>query len=85
MPIRLPFNNGNSMIKSLVHILVQVFDDKYGQTYLHVDVRVVLGCQVKIIRDNPPVIHHALRLWIYKNAGLTALALGVPVNNAFLH
>jgi hypothetical protein len=43
-------------------------------------VRVVLGCQVKIVRNNPSVIHHALRLWIYKNAGLTALVLGVPVN-----
>jgi hypothetical protein len=43
-------------------------------------VRVVLGCQVKVIQDNPLVIHHALRFWIYKNAGLTALILRVPVN-----
>jgi len=82
MPIRLPFNNSSSTVRSLVHILVQVLDGKYGRTYLHVDVRVVLGCQVKIIRDNPLVIHHALRLWIYKNASLTALVLGVPINIA---
>ncbi len=80
MPIRLPFDNGNIMVRSLVHILVHVLDGKYGRTYLHVDVRVVFGCQVKIIRDNRPVIHHALRLWIYKNAGLTAPVLRVPVN-----
>ncbi len=80
MPICLPFDNGNSMVRSLVHILVHVLDGRYGRTYLHVDVRVVLNYQVKIIRDNPPIIHHALRLWIYKNAGLTAPVLGVPVN-----
>jgi hypothetical protein len=40
----------------------------------------VLGYRVKIVWDNPPVIHHALCLWIYKNAGLTALVLGIPVN-----
>jgi hypothetical protein len=80
MPIRLPFENSSSTVRSLVHILVQVFDGIYGLTYLHVDVRVVLGCQVKIIWDNPPVIHHALRLWIYKNAGLTTSVLEVPVN-----
>jgi hypothetical protein len=78
--IRSPFNNSSSTVRSLVHILVQVLDDKYGRTYLHIDVRVVLGCEVKIVRDNPLVIHHMLRLWIYKNAGLTALVLGVPVN-----
>jgi hypothetical protein len=43
-------------------------------------VRVVLGYQVKIVRDNPLVIHHTLRLWIYKNAGLTALVLEVTIN-----
>jgi hypothetical protein len=75
-----PFDNDNSIVRSLVHILVQVLNGRYGQTYLHVDVRMVLGCQVKIIRDNPPVIHHALRLWIYKNAGLMVLILRVPVN-----
>jgi hypothetical protein len=75
-----PFDNGSSTVRSLVHILVQVLDGRYGQTYFHVDVRVVFGCQVKVIRDNPLVIHHALRLWIYKNAGLTASILGVPVN-----
>jgi len=78
--IPLPFDNGNSTVRSLVHIFVQVLDGRYGQTYLHVDVRVVLGCQVKVIRDNPLVIRHALRLWIYKNAGLMASILGVPVN-----
>jgi hypothetical protein len=80
MHIHPPFNNGNSTIRSLVHILIQVLDGRYGRTYLHVDVRMVLGCQVKIVRDNPPVIHHALRLWIYRNAGLTALVFGVPIN-----
>ncbi len=80
MPIRPPFNNSSNTVRSLVQILVQVLDDRYGRTYLHVDVRMVLGCQVKIIRDNPPVIHHTLRLWIYKNAGLTAPVFGVPVN-----
>jgi hypothetical protein len=79
--ICLPFNNGSSTVKSLVQILVQVLDGRYGQTYLHIDVRMVLGCQVKIIWDNPPVIHHALRLWIHKNVGLTAPILGVPINN----
>ncbi len=75
-----PFDNGSSMVRSLIHILVHVLDSRYGRTYLHVDVRVVLGCQVKIVRDNPPVIHHALRFWIYKNVGLTVLVLDVPVN-----
>jgi hypothetical protein len=78
--IRTLFNNDSSTVRSLVHILVQVLDDRYGRTYLHVDVRMVLGCKVKIVRDNPLVIHHALRLWIYKNAGLTTSVLGVPVN-----
>jgi hypothetical protein len=78
--IRPPFNNGNSMVRSFVHILVQVLDDRYGRTYFHVDVRVVLGCQMKIIRDNPSIIHHTLRLWIYKNAGLTMSILKVLVN-----
>jgi hypothetical protein len=40
-----PFDNGNSKIRSLIHILVQVLDSKYGRTYVHVDVHVVLGCQ----------------------------------------
>ncbi len=78
--IRSPFNNSSSTVRSLVHILVQVLDGKYGRTYLHIDVHVVLGCQVKIVRDNPLVIHHMLHLWIYKNVGLTAPVLGVPVN-----
>jgi hypothetical protein len=43
-------------------------------------VRVAFGCQVKIVQDNPPVIHHTLRLWMYKNVGLTMLILGVLVN-----
>ncbi len=75
-----PFDNDSSTIRSLVHILVQVLNGRYGRTYLLVDVHMVLGCQVKIAWDNPLVIHHALRLWIYKNAGLMALVLGVPVN-----
>ncbi len=75
-----PFDNGSSTVKSFVHILVQVLDGRYGRTYLHVDVHVVLGCQVKIVPDNPSTIHHALRLWIYKNAGLTTPVLGVLVN-----
>jgi hypothetical protein len=78
--IRSPFDNDNSTVRSLVHIFVQVFDQRYGQTYLHVDVRVVFGCQVKIIWDNPPVIHHALHLWIYKNACLTVPVFRVLVN-----
>jgi len=78
--IRSPFNNSSSIVRSLVHILVQVLDGRYGRTYFHIDVHMVLGCQVKIVRDNPLVIHHTLRLWIYKNAGLMALVLGVPVN-----
>jgi len=78
--IRSPFNNSISTVRSLVHILVQVLDGRYGRTYLHIDVRVVLRCRVKIVRDNPLVIHHTLRLWIYKNAGLTTPVLGVPVN-----
>ncbi len=73
--IRSPFDNGNSTVRSLVHIFIHVLDGRYGRTYFHVDVRVVLGCKVKIVRDNPPVIHHALRLWIYKDAGLTAPVL----------
>jgi len=35
---------------------------------------------MKIVRDNPSVIHHTLRLWIYKNAGLTTPILEVLVN-----
>jgi hypothetical protein len=42
--IHLPFDNGSSTIKSLVHVLVQVLDDIYGRTYFHVDVRVVFSC-----------------------------------------
>jgi len=56
--IRPPFDNNSSTIKSLVHIIVHVFDGRYGRTYFHVNVRVVLGYQVKIVRDNPPVILH---------------------------
>jgi len=36
MPIRLPFDNGNSTVRTLVHILVQVLNSRYGRTYLHV-------------------------------------------------
>jgi hypothetical protein len=42
-PIHPPFDNGNSAVKSLVHILVQVLNGIYGRTYLHIDVHVVLG------------------------------------------
>ncbi len=80
MRIHPHFDNGSSTVRSFIHILVHVLDNRYGRTYFHVHVRVVLGCQVKIIQDNPSVIHHVLHLWIYKNAGLTALVLGVPIN-----
>ncbi len=75
-----PFNNGSSTVRSLVHIFVWVLDDIYGWTYFHIDVRMVLGCQVKIVQDNPLVIHHALCLWIYKNVSLTTSIFGIPVN-----
>jgi hypothetical protein len=41
----------------------EILDDKYGWTYLHVDVCVVLGCPVKIVQDNPPVTTLTLGSW----------------------
>ncbi len=78
----LPLTIGNDHLRIILlakHIHPP-FDNGNSTVRSHVDVHVVFGRQLKIVWDNPPVIHHALRLWIYKNAGLMALVFKVPVN-----
>ncbi len=80
MVLLLTIGNDRLRIVLLAKHIHPPFDNGSSTIRSLVHMRVVLGCQVKIVRDNPPVINHALCLLIYKNAGLTTSILRVPVN-----